>query len=282
VIIPAKLKAACKGPKHELWLSELPDAIDRLQRRWSFAIGTVFENASAAWVARVTLPGGTKAVLKLGMRHSECEHEMEGLRFWSGQTMVQLLDADRELGAMLLEACEPGDGLWMQPKPTQDVVLAGILKRLRRAPADQNVFRDLSEMLTRWNARTRGDASRWTDAGLVEQGLQLLVALAATETPKVLLATDLHAGNVLQAHREPWLAIDPRPYIGDPAYDATQHILNRAKAHAEPIETIRRFAEIAELDPERVRLWTFARAAAQPRDDWNDASLSELARAIGV
>jgi len=39
----------------------------------------------------------------------------------------------------------------------------------------------------------------------------------------MLLATDLHAGNVLPAAREPWLVIDPKPFTGDPAYDATQH-----------------------------------------------------------
>jgi streptomycin 6-kinase len=42
----------------------------------------------------------------------------------------------------------------------------------------------------------------------------------------VLLCTDLHAENVLAAEREPWLAIDPKPCIGDPAFDAIQHMLN--------------------------------------------------------
>jgi streptomycin 6-kinase len=31
---------------------------------------------------------------------------------------------------------------------------------------------------------------------------------------------DLHAGNVLATQREPWLVIDPKPFIGDPAFDA--------------------------------------------------------------
>jgi streptomycin 6-kinase len=31
----------------------------------------------------------------------------------------------------------------------------------------------------------------------------------------VLLATDLHAGNVLRAQRQPWLVIDPKPFVGD-------------------------------------------------------------------
>jgi streptomycin 6-kinase len=40
-----------------------------------------------------------------------------------------------------------------------------------------------------------------------------------------LLATDLHTGNVLAAQRQPWLMIDPKPYVGDPCYDLGQHLL---------------------------------------------------------
>lgn len=97
----------------------------------------------------------------------------------------------------------------------------------------------------------------------------------------MMLATDLHAGNVLRAEREPWLAIDPKPFVGDPAYDATQHLFNSgARLHSDPDGTIRRFADLLGVDGERVRLWTFARAAAEPRHDWKDGDRMALARAI--
>ena len=74
--------------------------------------------------------------------------------------------------------------------------------------------------------------------------------------------------------------IDPKPCVGDPAYDATQHIFNCDERLATaPDETIRRVAGLLEVDAERVRLWMFARAAADPRDDWSDNSLV-LARAL--
>ncbi len=186
---------------------------------------------------------------------------------------------DRQLGAMLLERCEPGTGLWMQPKTEQDLVLAGVLKRLRRMPTYSSVpasVRDGGRLERGNSGRFRTMARRGTGP----RGTPPAGGDAGTATGEALLATDLHAGNVLRAQREPWLAIDPKPYVGDPAYDATQHLLNRVKPGSDPLVTIRRFAEIADLDPERVRLWTFARAAAQPRDDWSDDSLMELARAI--
>jgi streptomycin 6-kinase len=47
----------------------------------------------------------------------------------------------------------------------------------------------------------------------------------------------------------------------------------------DPFGTIATFADLLEVDAERVRLWMFARAAAESRDDWDDASM-ELARAL--
>ena len=96
----------------------------------------------------------------------------------------------------------------------------------------------------------------------------------------VLLATDLHPGNVLKAEREPWLVIDPKPFVGDKAYDATQHLLNRReRLRSQPHDTINSFADLLEVDRERVQRWTFARLAAEPRDDGDDESAA-LARIV--
>ena len=93
--------------------------------------------------------------------------------------------------------------------------------------------------------------------------------MPATSAADVLLVTDLHAGNVLRAEREPWLAIDPKPFVGDRSYDATQHLLNcRQRMLSSPEDTIARVADLFEVDSERVRLWMFARTAAEPRDIW--------------
>ena len=67
---------------------------------------------------------------------------------------------------------------------------------------------------------------RWPDAGLVEEGLRLMKELARPDPTDAILATDLHAGNVLRSQREPWLAIDPKPFVGDRAYDPVQHLIN--------------------------------------------------------
>jgi streptomycin 6-kinase len=267
------------------WLARLDENRRALARRWSLTIQSPFDrdDNDGAWVALVTRHDGTSAVLKLAMPHMEAEHEIDGLRFWNGDPTVRLLDADDDLGAMLLERCEPGTSLRALPEPDQDVVIARLLRRVWRQPLSPHPFRPLSAMIDHWCEETMGRSGEWTDPGLVHEGLRHFRDLSQPSPRDVLLATDLHAGNVLRARREPWLAIDPKPFVGDPAYDATQHLLNCGeRLRADPLGTIRRLADLLEVEDERVRLWMFARAAAGPRDGWDDPRTLELARQVAL
>jgi streptomycin 6-kinase len=246
-------------------------------RRWSLTFGEPFVGATCSWVAPVTRADGSTAVLKIPTPHMEGEHEVQGLQFWNGDPTVRLLAHDPESGAMLLERCLPGTPLRSIPEPEQNVIIARLLRRLWREPIGPHPFRPLSEMLAHWSAETLRDRLRWPDAGLVNEGLRLFNELPRTAPRSILLATDLHAGNVLRAEREPWLVIDPKPFVGDPAYDATQHLLNcKQRMRADPIGTIDRFADLLEVSRERVRLWMFARLAAEPRTDWQVCDLQLL------
>jgi streptomycin 6-kinase len=116
--VPAPLASFCQlTPERRAWLDRLPAALRSLEVRWSLTLGRPFDNASCAWVAPAKRVDGSSAVLKLGMPHMEGEHEIQGLRFWDGEPTVRLLDAEDELGAMLLEHCEPGTPLRLLPEP---------------------------------------------------------------------------------------------------------------------------------------------------------------------
>ena len=281
MLIPARLAESCrKTPERSAWLAHLPVTIDELTRRWSITLEDPIDSddVSCSWVAFATRTTGSSAVLKLGMPHMEGDDEIRGLQFWNGEATVQLLEHDVTSNAMLLERCVPGHALRTLPEEEQDVVIAGLTRRLwRAAPA----FRPLEMMVGAWADETLQHANQWPDGALVRDGLVTFERLLRSTPTRVLLATDLHAGNVLRAERQPWLVIDPKPFVGDPAYDATQHLLNcRARLRADARSTIGRFADLLGVDPERVRLWTFARLAAEPRVDWADAEHLELARSI--
>jgi streptomycin 6-kinase len=286
VRIPNSLAATCLStPELAAWLDRLPEVLRRLEQRWALTPDTPLdgEEPSCSYVTAVQAANGTPAVLKIGMPHMEGEQEIQGLRFWDGDPTVRLLAFDDELGAMLLERCVPGSPLRALAEDDQDVVISGLLRRLWRQPPKPHLFRPLSTLTRYWANETRSqiEQERNIDMGLVRAGLRLFEELPGSATRSALLATDLHAGNVVRAQREPWLVIDPKPFVGDPAYDATQHLFNcLTRLRLNPDRTMRNFADLAEIEYERVRLWTFARAAAEPRPNWNNDSLVSLARAI--
>ena len=282
--IPIGIATNCRNSAERMaWLERLPSVVQGLERRWELTLDAPLggEEPSCSYVAAVLRADGSPAVLKIGMPHMEAEHEIQGLRFWDGDPTVRLLESDERLGAMLLERCQPGTTLRMMEECDQDVVIAGLLRRLWRASAEPHPFRPLSALMEYWSKETLAQAAQWPDAGLVREGVRLFKELPRTATREVLLATDLHAGNVLRAEREPWLVIDPKPFVGDPAYDGTQHLFNcAARLQANPDKTIRRLAGLLGVEHERLRLWTFARAAAEPGEDWRRGERMELARAI--
>jgi streptomycin 6-kinase len=269
------------------WLADLPATLADLTRRWALVVGPPFVDTegTCSWVAPVRLPSGADAVLKLAMPHMEGEQEIAGLRYWDGELTARLLDADESRHALLLERCMPGTRLRTLPEPEQDVVLAELLPRLwhPRAgrPRGDFAFRPLSAVIALWAGETRAAIDAWPDPALVRAGLDVLEELSATSPEEVVLFTDLHADNVLRAERAPWLAIDPKPFVGDPAYDATQHLFNCLdRMRAAPGATIDSFADRLGVSPVRVRGWMFARAAAGPRSDWVTSPWLEVARRI--
>ena len=277
--IPKRLAASCSGSADRVaWLARLPTTVREMQRRWSLELGAPFgAEGSCAWVAPARRANGTRAVFKLGMPHMEAEREIDGLRFWAGDPTVGLIDCDGERNAMLLEACEPGVSLRTRPQAEQDVVIARLLRRLWRRPIAPHPFLPLSVMTAHWAAQSAADADRWPDPGLAREGLRLFAELSVSRPDDVLLATDLHAGNVLAAERAPWLVIDPKPFVGDRAYDATQHLFNGLPRLT--LGLIHSFAQRLGVDADRVRLWMFARLVAEPRDDWGDTRY-DLARSL--
>ena len=198
--------------------------------------------------------------------------------------MVRLLEADDDSGAMLLERCLPGTTLRSEPEPAQDVIIAGVLTRVWESTTETaglGEFRPLLQMINLWCEETITQKHLWPDAGLVNEGLRVMKELARPAPTDVLLVTDLHAGNVLRSQRESWLAIDPKPFVGDRSFDPVQHLINcETRLHSNPACLVGRIASLAEVDPERLRLWTFARAAADPREDWTNTRWIDIAKAL--
>ncbi|MDQ6732374.1 MAG: aminoglycoside phosphotransferase family protein [Actinomycetota bacterium] len=263
-------------PQRVRWLAGLPRQVEEIAADWGLELSDPYlPGGQCAWVAPATNTAGDQLALKIGWRHPEAEHEPDALRSWDGDGAVRCL-ATRSLEdttALLLERCVPGVQLKCSLRdPEQDVVIARLARRLwKRQPLDGHPFGSLQEMCDLWADGFEQDFdtdSRGLDPGLAREGSAVLRELPRSAERSVLLCTDLHAGNVLASQREPWLVIDPKPFIGDPAFEAVQHMLNSDERLAtDPLGLAGRMAELLEVDPARVRLWLFARCAQESLHD---------------
>jgi streptomycin 6-kinase len=289
VRIPRLLARAVRDdnlPERDAWLARLGDVVTEVADAWELELGDPYEPGGyCAWVAPARTAAGEDVVLKLGWTHWEAEHESDGLLAWDGNGAARCLRA-RAMGdttALLLERCHPGHALGaILREPEQDTVIADLLARLWEAPAPVAAgFRPLRFMCDRWAAsfeRQFAADGQGLDPGLARAGIAALRELPAGADRAVLLCTDLHAGNVLAAQREPWLAIDPKPFVGDPAYDPVQHMLNcDERLAADPVTLARRMAALLDLDGDRVVAWLFARCA---QEALGDLSMREPARRL--
>ena len=130
-----------------------------LARRWSLTVGPPFEpGGECAWVAPAVSATDGDVVLKVGWTHGEARDEAAGLRTWDGRGTVRLLDAvaEGETSALLLDRAVPGTPLSTRDGPEQDVMLAGLLRRLWVDPGAGHPFRPL-----RGCSRSAARASRW-------------------------------------------------------------------------------------------------------------------------
>jgi streptomycin 6-kinase len=255
------------------WLDMLPRLVAECAEQWSLEVGVSFEQAHVSLVTRVRLPDGTPAVLKINFPDAESEHEPGALEHWNGKGAVRLLAYDGVRRALLVEHCQPGTTLWaLQDEKEANAIAAEVLGRLWRPPSAEHAFRPLSSDAERWVEEL---PHRWEKLGgpfereLLDQAVSFLRDAGPNQGELVVVHQDFHGGNVLRATREPWLAIDPKPLVGEREFDTASLLRDRRQElgrDPQPARTVsRRLDQLAselELDRGRMRGWGIAHALA--------------------
>jgi streptomycin 6-kinase len=200
------------GDEGRAWIASLPDTERALAARWHLELGPELPGGLLSSVRLVRLSDGGQAVLKLGASLNRARKEIAALRAWGGLRTPELLDADEDLGALLLERIVPG----RHPEPAEPADVAQLLRVIHvTPPAGLPPLADTVERRIQ-RARDEGRASEakvtWARAKVEE--------LAGTPQPVLVLHGDFDERNLLVCERRGLCAIDPLPCVGDPAYDA--------------------------------------------------------------
>ncbi len=261
-----------QGPEAREWLERLPGVLDEYADRWALTLGEPFTTLSFNYVTHVTRADGTPAVLKVSVREDNAfGMEIAALRLYDGRGMVQLLDASASETAtvMLLEQIEPGTPLTAVEDDEGAIrAAAGVMRRSWRPIAEPHGF----PTIARWALGLEEHRKRYGGSGripprLFEQAEALYRELGASMGKPALLHGDLHHDNILTATREPWLGIDPKGLVGEPAYETGALLRN-------PIEQLlllpdvrpllaRRIAQLSDelgIPRERIHGWGLAQA----------------------
>lgn len=251
------------------WLRRLPDLIAACERRWSLTALPPFPGLSYNYVAPAVQADGTDVVLKLGVPNPELVTEIEALRFYGGRGAVQLLEADFEWGALVMERLKPGVMLTAVADDEQaTAIAAGVMRQLwRPAPAEHSF-----PTVARWAAGLK-ELRQQFDGGtgpfavtLVEMAEGLFADLLASMDAPVVLHGDLHHYNILTAERQPWMVIDPKGVVGEAAYEVGALLRNPFDLLEKPnpgrilARRVEQLAEELELDRARVVGWGMAQA----------------------
>ena len=247
------------------WLERVPDLVQDSVARWELRLGERYPPGAAGYVVRAWLPDGSPAVLKVIFPHREAEHEADALAVWNGDGAVRLLATDPEGCAMLMERCEPGTLLAHAGPDVALDVLIGLLPRLWRTAGD--CFHSLADEVEIWLEEMPAAwelADRPLERGLLDEVMETLRALAASQGEQVLLHQDLHTDNVLAAEREPWLAIDPKPLLGEREFGIAPIVRDYVLGHSrrDVVHRLDRLTSELGLDRERARWWTIGQTTA--------------------
>jgi streptomycin 6-kinase len=278
VTIPAGLEWWRSEPGGAEWLDRLPTLVGECAEIWALRVGKPFAGSHVSWVAPVELSYWEQAVLKINFPERESEHEADALVHWRGDGAVLHYLSDPERCALVVERCEPGAPLWSLTDERQaNRIAAGVLQRLwRRAPTEHR-FRLLADVAAHWVEELPKEWERRGkpyERSLLDEAVSFLRAAGPAQRGPVVLHQDFHGGNVLRATREPWLAIDPKPLVGEREFDTASLLRDRRpelRADPDPEARIRRRLDLLaaelDLDRERMRGWGIAHALAWDPDE---------------
>jgi streptomycin 6-kinase len=250
------------------WLRELPTLIEEVRAEFDLRLHPPLHGGSCSWVAPAELSDGTAVIVKIGWPHREMIGEPAALKLWAGDGAVRLIAADPRRHALILAPCVPGLELGRTEVPADERLRIGceILRLLWSAPPTGE-FDRLADVTAEWADLAEERMARLSpgyDPALVTEGVRLLRELPATAPREVLLHGDFNPGNILSAGPA-WLAIDPKPMVGDAAYDPWPLLqqIDNPFSYAFPAPQLRNrattLAHELDLPAERIVAWAVAR-----------------------
>ncbi|WP_067710540.1 aminoglycoside phosphotransferase family protein [Nocardia yamanashiensis] len=268
----AHTKIAGEGEAGRAWIAALPDVVDELLQRWSCTPAGPVMHGQVGIVVPVRNPDLPPAVIKVSFPHPGNVHEPDAYEAWQGRGATYLYARADEHFAMLLERATDRTLATIANHEEALVIQGGLSRRL--AVEGPTGLPRLADQAKCWEREMRATATEFGDpipSRILDAALATLRDLGPDQ-PATLVHGDLHDANVLASDREPWLAVDPKGQVGDPAQDALNVIrsprfasvlLDAPNLRPAVLRLLEIYCEAAGIEFDRARRWMQAGAVRE-------------------
>ena len=219
---------------------------------------------------------GVRVVLKISKTRGDESHSGKVLRAFAGDGAVRVYESETD--AVLLERLEPGYALVDLVKRGEDEeairIFAQVIAKLAHHEPPEEC-----PTVAGWG---RG-FDRYLESGdqqipraVVHEARDIYNDLTSTQRTQMLLHGDLQHYNVLFDNDRGWVAIDPKGVVGELEYELGALLRNPVELpelYTNPAVFNRRveiLANLLELDPSRIRAWSYSQSVLSEIWDLED------------
>ena len=266
--VPQGYRDRERSPERDAWCDGLPSRAEDLAGRWRLSPDGPPWYGFLSVVWPVSDVGGRRLVLKIHDFTAGTDGERLALAAADGGGLVELVEADPTMNALLLQRLDASCTLESVDVDEACGVIGDLVAHVssHTAPEGMRSVADVAEAIHASITAQLDRTPAVLPRALADQALEMLDTVAAqsrSDPTAALVHGDLHYANVLRAlpgEPETWVAIDPLPCAGRPEWEVAPAIRNRwddAVATGDPEEALRRrfdiISERASLDRDLAR-----------------------------
>jgi streptomycin 6-kinase len=252
------------GSDIDPWFDRLPGVLAALADRWRLEWGSLIARGNMSVVVRCRTTQERPAVLKVCPDRARIAAETAALQQWTTLHTPGVYAWDESVGALLIEAIEPGNALDESSTYPTVAGLADLLTSLHSAAISPS-FPPLALRVANLFTSGESDYRRHPELAdliprtLYDRGRRLATRLATQASTPVPLHGDLTPVNIVHGGTGRGLvALDPAPCHGDAAFDATDLLFWQADDVATITARATALGSAIGVDADRLLDWCVA------------------------
>lgn len=243
------------------WLDSLSEITDKIAQKHNLSGLTPVNNMTFNYVAS-GYQNENPIILKIGMNSKALAKEASCLKAFAKHAVAKVIAHDDNM--IIMQRAVPG-GTLKSHFPDNDIeatkILCKNIKEIHKAsiPENHNFF-SLSELFNPLDQKLD------IPDEILNKAKHLREDLLKSTTKEVLLHGDLHHDNILK-NGDNWLVIDPKGFIGDPAFEPAAYLCNpipELLQENHPREIIENRINICSvklgIDSRRISDWLYAKS----------------------